>query len=101
VIKISFAKFEVLIAMLINVKVFWDFEPWHHIPEDLATEKIRCRPTEFLTNVGKHIYEKQTQTYDLSVILVTTQNKNKNTEQNFKRRNFLVLMMSIYNPKSN
>jgi hypothetical protein len=44
-----------------NAKVFWDFESWRRIPEDLAIENISCGPTAFLTNVGKHIYEKHAQ----------------------------------------
>jgi hypothetical protein len=56
--KISLARFDVLTAMLMNDKVFWNFEPWCKIPEDLPVENIGCRPTAFLTNVGKHIYEK-------------------------------------------
>jgi hypothetical protein len=60
--KISLARFEVLTAMLMNVKVFWDFEPWRQIPEGLAIENISSRPTAFVTNVGKNIYETHAQT---------------------------------------
>jgi hypothetical protein len=59
--KISLARFEVVTAMLMNVKVFWNFEPWRQIP-DLSIENTRFRPSAFLTNAGKHIYEKHAET---------------------------------------